>query len=296
MRRLPPLSALEAFVQAARLGSVKAAADALSLSSPALSRRIQALERFLDRPLFDRRHQGIRLNADGKRLLDGVSGPIDALALALEDAAEDGELMRLRLAVPPLFAAQRLIPYLSELRAIAPNLHIDIDTAPHGLARLDEGIDAAIAITTEVDPALHSRRIERERLVAIGPRGADGSPAFTDPRDLSNATIFVHRDLPETFDYWREAIGLPNLQPAAIDHFDSGQLILEAVAQGLGVAIMLDSHLKEARDERLAPLFGLSVESPYGYWFACRRSALARRPLRLFHDWFFGREQQRAAA
>ena len=45
MKRLPPLSALEAFVHAARTGSVKAAAEALALSSPALTRLIQALER-----------------------------------------------------------------------------------------------------------------------------------------------------------------------------------------------------------------------------------------------------------
>ena len=59
MRRLPPLTAIEAFVQVARLGSVKAAAEALALSSPALSRRIQALERFVGHPLFERRHQAV---------------------------------------------------------------------------------------------------------------------------------------------------------------------------------------------------------------------------------------------
>jgi hypothetical protein len=42
-----PADAIEAFVQAARLGSIKAAAEALALSSPALSRRVQALERFM---------------------------------------------------------------------------------------------------------------------------------------------------------------------------------------------------------------------------------------------------------
>ena len=69
MRRLPPLTAVEAFVQVARLGSVKAAAEALSLSSPALSRRVQSLERFVGHPLFERRHQAVHLNADGERLL-----------------------------------------------------------------------------------------------------------------------------------------------------------------------------------------------------------------------------------
>lgn len=292
MRRLPPLTAIEAFVQVARLGSVKAAADALALSSPALSRRIQALERFLGHPLFDRRHQAIHLNADGERLLAEIAPAVDALTLAVERATGGGDLLRLRLAVLPLFASQRLMPHLAELRALHPDLHIDIDTGAHGLARLDEGLDAAITITTEVDPSLYSRRIDSNCVIAIGSR----DQRLTDPAEIAGATIFLHRDLPDTFDYWREAVGLPELQPAAIDHFDSGQLILDAAAQGLGVAFMLESHLKEAHDDRLVQLFDIKVESPYSYWFACRRPALSRRPVRLFHDWLFADIEQRRAA
>jgi LysR family glycine cleavage system transcriptional activator len=59
MRRLPSLAGVEAFVHVARLGSVKAAAEELALSSPALSRRIQSLERFVGRPLFDRVDGGV---------------------------------------------------------------------------------------------------------------------------------------------------------------------------------------------------------------------------------------------
>ncbi|HEY0627192.1 MAG TPA: LysR substrate-binding domain-containing protein [Allosphingosinicella sp.] len=286
MRRLPPLTAIEAFVQVARLGSVKAAAEALALSSPALSRRIQSLERYVGHPLFERRHQAVHLNPDGERLLAEIGPSLDSLSRAMERAAGDGELMRLRLAVLPLFASQRLMPHLGELRAIHPELHIDIDTGAHGLARLDEGLDAAIAITTEVDPNLYSRRIDSNRVIAIGARRLLDE-GIREPADLARATIFLHRDLPDTFDYWKEAIGLPHLQPMAEDHFDSGQLILDAAAEGLGVAFMLESHLKESHDERLVQLFAQAVESPYSYWFACRRSSLARRPVRIFHDWLF---------
>ncbi len=285
MRRLPPLTAIEAFVQVARLGSLKAAAETLALSSPALSRRIQALERYVGHPLFERRHQAVHLNSDGERMLAEIGPSLDALSRAMERAAGDGDLMRLRLAVLPLFASQRLMPHLGKLRALHPDLHIDIDTGPHGLTRLDEGIDAAIAITTEVDPNLYARRIDSNRAVAIGSRTL--AETLRAPADLARATIFLHRDLPDTFDYWREAIGMPDLQPAAIDHFDSGQLILDAAAQGLGVAFMLESHLKGAHDTRLVQLFDLSVDSPYSYWFACRRSSLNRRPVRIFHDWLF---------
>jgi LysR family transcriptional regulator, glycine cleavage system transcriptional activator len=292
MRRLPPLTAIEAFVQVARLGSVKAAAEALALSAPALSRRIQALERHIGHPLFERRHQAVHLNADGERLLAGIGPLIDNLSRAIERAAGEGDLLRLRLAVPPLFASQRLMPHLPELRAVHPDLHIDIDTAAHGLARLDEGLDVAIALAAEVDPHLYSRRLDHARVVAIGSLEL----GLAHPSQLSGATIFLHRDLPDAFDYWKEAAGLPDLQPAAIDHFDSGQLILDAAAQGLGVAFMLESHLKESHDPRLTQLFEVKAESPYSYWFACRRSALSRQPVRIFHDWLFGELLEKLAA
>jgi LysR family glycine cleavage system transcriptional activator len=50
---------------------------------------------------------------------------------------------------------------------------------------------------------------------------------------------------------------------------------------------MLDIHVHEARDDRLVQLFP-SAPSPYSYWFACRRAALGRRPVKLFHDWLVG--------
>jgi LysR family glycine cleavage system transcriptional activator len=282
VKRLPPLTAVEAFVQAARLGSVKAAAETLALSSPALTRRIQALERHVGRPLFERRHQAVHLNPDGERLLAEIGPALDELGDAMDRAHGNAELLRLRLGVLPLYASHMLMPRLGELRGLHPDLHIDLDTRPHALARLDEGLDAAIFLGREVDPALYAHRLVSNRVIAIG--GGDAHK-LTDPRQLASATVLLHRDLPEAYDEWCEAAGVAGLVPATIDMFDSGQLILDAAAQGLGIAFMFEMHLEGAHDPRLAPLFGVSAESAYAYWFACRRSALGRRPVRLFHDW-----------
>lgn len=272
----------------ARLGSVKAAAEELALSSPALSRRVQALERFIGRPLFERRHQAMLLNAEGEMLLARIAPALDALAVAIDATTGESELLRLRLGVMPLFASQRLIPQLPELRKLHPELHIDIDTAAHGLARLGEGIDAAIVLTREIEAGIYSRRIDRNRIVPIIAKShLNGRYPVTKPEDIAKLTIFLHRDMPDTFNYWREAIGHPDLEPAAVDHFDSGQLMLDAAAQGLGVAFMLEGHLVGSHDERLASLFEHDVESPYSYWFACRRPALSNRAVRIFHDWLF---------
>ena len=286
MRRLPSLAGVEAFVHVARLGSVKAAAEELALSSPALSRRIQSLERFVGRPLFDRRHQAIVANDDGEKLMHLVGPILDSLTDAIETLTSPSPVMRLRLGVLPLFAAQRLFPRLAELREKHPSLHIDVDTAAHGVSRLGDGLDAAIVLSREIDPAHYARRLDRNTVLAIGARRLlQGPHAIKDPAQLSEMTVLIHREMPDTFDAWRDALKIKNLEPAAIDHFDSGPLMLEAAAQGLGVAIMHDDHFRRAGDKRLARLFDIEVESPYSYWFVCRPHALELRSVRIFHDW-----------
>ena len=293
MRRLPSLAGIEAFVHVARLGSVKAAADELSLSSPALSRRIQALERFVDKPLFERRHQAIRLNEDGDKLMHLVAPILDALSDAIETLTSPNPVMRLRLGVMPLFAAQRLMPNLAALRALHPALHIDVDTAAHSVSRLGEGLDVAIALGRDIDPALYARRLDRNMVFPIGARRLTQGPhGITRPEQISEMTVLIHRDMPETYEAWRSAIGMADLEPAAIDHFDSGQLMLEAAAQGLGIAFMHESHLVDAHDERLVRMFNVDVESPYSYWFVCRPRALRTPPVKLFHDWLVSLDAQ----
>lgn len=286
MRRLPSLAGVEAFVQVARLGSVKAAAEELALSSPALSRRIQALERFIGRPLFERRHQAIHLNDDGEKLMHLVAPILDSLTDAIETLTSPNPVMRLRLGVLPLYAQQKLLPSLPQLRALHPSLHLDVDTAAHSVTRLGEGLDVAITLAREIDPALYARRLDRNKVLAIGARRLlQGRHAITEPEQLSEMTVFIHRDMPDTFSEWRQAVSVESIEPAAIDHFDSGQLMLEAAAQGLGIAFMHASHLENANDERLVRIFDHDVDSPYSYWFVCRPRALQSQPVRLFHDW-----------
>lgn len=62
-------SQLEAFEIIARLGSFSKAAKELHLTQPALSRRIQELEGFLNTGLFIRLSSGIELTEEGRRLL-----------------------------------------------------------------------------------------------------------------------------------------------------------------------------------------------------------------------------------
>lgn len=285
MRRLPPLTALEAFIQVARLGSVKAAAEELALSTPALSRRIQALERYVGRALFERKHQALEINADGAALLNDIAPALDSIAVSVEKLISGGNQLRLRLAVMPLFASQRLLPMLGELRQAFPLLHIDIETSPHPVPRLGEGIDAAIILTREPDATLHVLDLGRESAFLVGGRDHLRDNPVNHPEDLANHTLLIHRDMPTIFDDVKEALGISSLEPVAVDTFDSGPLMLEAAAQGLGIAAMLESHVSHSNDDRLEKVLNFEIESSYRYYFVCRPRALQNRAVKIFHDW-----------
>lgn len=269
-----------------RLGSAKAAASELGLSPSALSRRVGALEDFTGKRLFTRQHQAMKLTEDGQAFFQAVSPKLDQLAEAVDSQIDNSNVMRLHLGVPSLFAGQRLFPRLPELRKAHPRLHIDIETGPHLDDRVGDTLDAAIILSKDPDPNFHTVRLDHNRIYAFTSRElATKIGLVPDLRKLTQQTVLVHNELPEVFDAWKTALGLATLEPQAIDHFDSGQLVLEAAAQGLGIAIMHDDHFNRAHDERLARLFEFEIESPYSYWFVCRPRALENRPVRLFHDW-----------
>lgn len=285
-RRLPPLRALEAFMRTVRLGSARAAAEEIGLSPSALSRRITNLEEFVGKKLFTRARQSMQLTDEGQAFYEAVNPHLEALTRAVESQSDNISLLRLRLGVLPMFGSQRLFPRLGELRKRHPLLHIDIDTAPHLEDRVGDTLDAAIILSRGPASGLHAVRLDHNLVHAICAREIAQIVGDTVTEEsLAKQTFLIHNELPESFAAWKRAYDLEDMEPAAIDHYDSGQLMLEAAAQGLGIAIMHDDHLRRAADNRLTNLPGEPVQSPYSYWFVCKPTALEIRPVRLFHDW-----------
>ena len=87
----PSIADLRAFVTVGELQSFAAAAKALHLSQPALSRRISHLEDLLGVRLFDRTTRNVALTVLGRRFLGEVRRPVEDLdrsVVSLRDAAE----------------------------------------------------------------------------------------------------------------------------------------------------------------------------------------------------------------
>ena len=78
------LEYFKVFYYTARLGSVTGAANELSISQPAVSQSLKALERSLGAPLFQRASRGVRLTREGQLLYSYVEKGYEEIEQGVE--------------------------------------------------------------------------------------------------------------------------------------------------------------------------------------------------------------------
>ncbi len=151
---------IEAFVAVVRRGTVVAAAAALGRTQPTISARIQALERAWGVRLFDRRGRGMRLTAEGERLLPLAERALAALGELDRQAgvplAAAGEL---RVGSGDALGRELLPSALRRLIRAEPELQVQVREGPR-----DSLLDALAA--GEIDLALVAGPAGRPELTA----------------------------------------------------------------------------------------------------------------------------------
>ncbi|MBV6305880.1 LysR family transcriptional regulator [Candidimonas humi] len=142
------LKQLEAFVEIAAAGSVRAAAQQLFLTQPAVSMALAELERHIGAPLFDRERGRLRLSARGKELLPMAREVIERVHEMLRPpgsgpAALAGELrVGASNTVGNYLVGELLGPYMAAHPAVSLTVSVEnTDTIVAGLLehRLDVG-------------------------------------------------------------------------------------------------------------------------------------------------------------
>ena len=118
---------IEAFVTITESGTFTRAAEALHCSQPAVSRRIELLERELSAPLFERVHTGVRLTEAGAAFLPHAQRILAAVrdgAAAVRET-RDEDTGTIALALIGTLASTQLTAHLSENRFPTPLGHED---------------------------------------------------------------------------------------------------------------------------------------------------------------------------
>src|SRR6476646_6398545 len=140
------LRTLRYFVQTADAGTVSAAADAVHVTQPALSRQLRQLERELGTNLFDRVGGRLLLSPVGRELLPlarDILTRAERLAVAATTLSH-GRLERLMLAAPATTLADVVSPFIATLEEDDPTPSVFASDALEPQAALRHGADLVI--------------------------------------------------------------------------------------------------------------------------------------------------------
>ncbi|OZG75022.1 LysR family transcriptional regulator [Hahella sp. CCB-MM4] len=150
-----------AFLVTAEEGSLSAAARALDMSQPTLSRQVAALEEELRIALFERGAKGLELTPNGLELLEYVRAMAEAansLSLAASGQANSIE-GNITISATEVMAAFVLPPIIRKLRSAYPGINVEIIASNSASDLRRREADIAIRNFRPTQPDLIARRL-----------------------------------------------------------------------------------------------------------------------------------------
>lgn len=164
------LGELQAFVVTAEKSSFRLAADALFLSAPALSRRVERLESALGVRLLERTTRSVELTAVGHEFLQEARSALAGLDLAVQRVNDQVHLRRGRVTVACIpSVASHVLPRVLRAFAVAQpevQVHVMDESARQVLDAVMQGAaDFGLSFTGSQESALRFEALTRERYV-----------------------------------------------------------------------------------------------------------------------------------
>lgn len=159
MRVKLTLQQLEAFEKVASLGSFRAAAQALFVAQPALSRTVRLAEEILGARLFDRDTRHVALTPAGRELLPIARRILQEFDSAFSELSQfmDGRRGHVRIAALPSVGVALLPRALAHLGALLPDVGFTLEeaTAEPLLRQVEQGsVDFGITVEPAADARL----------------------------------------------------------------------------------------------------------------------------------------------
>lgn len=234
---------LEAFVRVARTGNLGPVAAELFLTQPALTARVQKLERELGGPLFIRSRRGMRLTAAGRAFLPYAERTLETIAEASRvvtdlTASATGALA---IGAPPAISTYLLPGLLRELAAVHPTIELSV-RGGHSDQILEMVVrdEVQVALIRELShPDLVTERVFEDELVLVCAR---------DHRLAQRGTVTIEQVADERFVLFDRASSFADialtlfqrarLRPRAFLEMDNTEAAAQMVIRGIGVALL----------------------------------------------------------
>lgn len=274
------LRQLQALVAIADHGTLGRAADALHCSPSALSMQLSALEARIGQVLTERTGRGLRLSAEGERLLPAARDTVNAaerFTLLARAAPVDGQAAP---AVPVVVGtildppAIRLGEFLRAVRARGPHLHPELRHGISGsvLDEVQQGrVDLGFFLGETHGSGWRVQTLAPVRYVVVAPRGWQGR---LDGRRWEELAALPWIDTP------RESVHHALLRPVfagterrTVARVDQEASMLDLVRAGFGLSLA-----REAVALREAHVGGLAVSREHRLDTTLSLAARAHQP------------------
>ena len=293
IRQLPSLNGLRAFEAAGRHGSFKAAAEELNVTQTAVSHMVRLLEKHLGYALFHRHANRLELTDQGRAFQPGLTEAFNAIARLSEQVGSMQVGPVLTVGVAPTLALHWLIPRLTSFNRNHPNIEVRVATGGAMLPLRDDWT-CTVRRGAGSWPGYIAEELFPSTLVPVC------TPAIAanllHPRDLHTATLIVVSHLREQWTWWFETAGLrAPIQPANEVSFESSVMAIQAVFDGVGVAVAQLPYVSDALAAgRLITPFPIANRKYEGWYLAYRPMREKDPALLAFRKWLRGEaESQR---
>jgi DNA-binding transcriptional LysR family regulator len=280
---------LRTFVAIYRSGSVSGGASLRSLSQPAASQQLAALERRVGLPLFTRTAHGVEPTRRGRELHAQVADSLARLEhvlVGLDGGSVTPLAPAIRFGSSAEFFSYAVVPRLgSDSPALTARLGPDgdnVDLLEHG------ELDIAVTSVTPGRRSLSSAPIGVKRFVLVGPPELVPDDPFESLTDLGTwlvgkPWVAYSAELPLTRRFWLSALGRPfhaDLRLVAPDL----RAVVAAVAHGLGISLLPAFACTDALARgSVVEVHPVADTAPTEPWFACTRVAdMGREQLNRF--------------
>jgi len=273
------------FVEAARAGSLAAAARRLGLTPMAASRRLASLERQVGVRLVHRTTRALSLTVEGEAFLPHAQAMLEAAAAARaairpSDAGASG-MLRVTASAP--FGRKMIAPMIPDFMRANPEVQVDLLLTDSVMDIVANGIDVAIRIAVLRDNSLIARRL------ADNPRKLYASPDYLAghgaPQVLSD--LARHQCLAITgVTHWTFVGGDRPVQQRVSGRFTSSgvEALRQACLGGLGIAMLSDWNMRDdvAAGRLVEVSLGDAVLEPWSIWAVYPSARLVPTKTRAF--------------
>jgi DNA-binding transcriptional LysR family regulator len=239
------LAQLEVVVEVARLGSLTQAAEALSLTQPAVSWRLRALEAEVGTPLFVRTRRGVRPTGAGVALLPYAQRTVQAAAEATRAAREyqDATVDSMVLAIAPGPSLTVLPEAVRRLYRRHPKARLTIHTAlSEPVANMVAQGVATLGVAADIQhPDLESVPLFDDDFVLVVADSARRRPSSV--TGLEGEPFVEMEARPQEQRHLEAVLRTVKIEPRRILTVDTLQAAKEIVTRGLGFAFLPRSHV-----------------------------------------------------